>query len=188
MSTITNEIATLLEREGFGVIGKSIFVSTDQPPKPDFIIQILNAGTSLPDYPSIDISHPAIQIKVRGGKGQHQFCEETIFEIKDYLKSLSGKVIYGSRYIYINHLSGPVDIGTDSTMRPSYSVNFYTMRTEAISTQIGSASATQTGYSSADVSEGLHIIGTVGSPAVIRRLTGVLIGQVLGDLRLPAEG
>lgn len=129
MSTVTHEIALLLEEDGFGAIGETIFVDQDQPPKPDRIIQVVNSGTISSNFPSITLSYPAIQIIVRGGRGEHQLCEQSIEDITLSIHQIANRTVLESRYVYINQLSGPISLGMDITMRPSYSVNFVGLRT-----------------------------------------------------------
>ena len=129
MSTFTKDIADILSDNGFGVIGDDIFTGEDVPPKPDNMIIVKNAGTLQPDFPSIDLSSPFVQIIVRAGKGGSQLSEETAYRIKTFMKRIAGYEINDSVYVYINHMSGPVDIGIDEIMRPSYSTNYLSLRT-----------------------------------------------------------
>ena len=128
-TTLTLDIASILAFSGFGTIGEDIFVSLDVPPKPDDAINIRNLGTFAPDYPSMDLAMPTVQIIVRASKGSSQACETRIYAIKDFMKTIANYYMNDSRYVYINHQSGPVDIGVDYTMRPMYSLNMSCMRT-----------------------------------------------------------
>lgn len=131
MSTLTFDIATILQDNGLGIIGESIFVGQDSPPKPDVQLNIRNTGTFLPDYPTIDLAYPTVQIIARGTKGGHQACEEKIYAVKDYMKTIANYTVNDSRFVFINQQSGPVDIGLDSVMRPMYSLNLVCLRTSS---------------------------------------------------------
>lgn len=131
MSTLTKELANLLSENGFGVVGENIYASEDVPPKPDSMVIIRNTGTIAVDGPNVllQLESPSIQIVVRAGRGEGQECEGKAFDIKNFLERIASYTIEDSRFVYINHMSGPVDIGVDETMRPRYSTNFYALRT-----------------------------------------------------------
>ena len=133
MSTLTKDIATILEDNGFGEIGKNIFVSQDAPPKPDLVLNIKNFGTALPDLPTIALEYISVQIIARASKGGHQECETIIYSIKNFLKTISNYYVNDSRFVFINHQSGPVDIGIDTLMRPLYALNVLCLRTDVFS-------------------------------------------------------
>lgn len=128
MSTLTFDIATILEDNGFGTIGTDIFVSQDVPPKPDATLNIIGSGSFLPDFPSIDLEYPTIQIIARGSKGGRQACEDRIYNVKRFLNRVANYYVNQSKFVFINHQSGPADIGLDTTMRPMYSLNVLCLR------------------------------------------------------------
>jgi len=130
MSTFTSDIVTMLQNNGFGTIGVDIFVSQDQPPTPDNILSVTNTGTMQADLPTIGLSWPTVQIIARGTRGGGQECEERIYKVRDFMKSVGNYAVNDSIFVYINHLSGPVDIGIDITMRPMYSLNLVCLRTK----------------------------------------------------------
>lgn len=130
MSNITFDIATLLENNGYGIIGTDIFVSEDHPAKPDKVLVIKNLGTVVPDHPTIDMSYLSIQIMFRESKGGYQNCEKKAFEVNNFLKTIANEQVNDTILIFINHQSGPVSIGMDTTMRPLYSLNMICLRTD----------------------------------------------------------
>jgi hypothetical protein len=106
-----------------------MFVSQDVPPKPDAVLNIRNTSSFSPDFPTIDLEYPAVQIIARGAKGGRQECEDRIYKVKRFLNRVSDYYVNESKFVFINHQSGPNDIGTDITMRPMYSLNVLCLRT-----------------------------------------------------------
>lgn len=122
MSTLTFDIATILQDNGFGTIGMDIFVSQDVPPKPDEVLNITSIGNFSPSFPTLNLEYPLVQVIARGSKGGQQACEERISNVNRFLNRISDYYVNESKFIFINHQSGPSDLGLDVTMRPMYSV------------------------------------------------------------------
>lgn len=130
MSTVSEEILTYLDSLDLGVLGEDLFALEDVPPKPDRMIMVSRTGTWDANYPSLTLTSPTIQVIIRGGKGELQWCEKKAELIDFYLHRVANKQIVDARYAYINNLSGPSFIGLDETMRPSYSVNYTAIRSK----------------------------------------------------------
>lgn len=132
MSTVTQDIATILEDNGFGTIGVDIFVGEDAPESPDSQIKIISTGTFNNDFPTIDLAYPTVQILNRGAMGSGQACEALSLSIKDFMKTVGNYSVNQARFVYINHLSGPVSLGLDESMRPIFSLNLVCLRTNLV--------------------------------------------------------
>ncbi len=134
MSSVLKDIADILHINGFGVVNKQIFIGMSVRPEPDSIITVRNAGSFNPDNPALDIhlEYPSVQLIVREEKGENVKCEEKAYAIKDCLKRVVNFVINDNRYVFINHQLGPLDIGIDVKMRPTYSLNMLCLRTRSI--------------------------------------------------------
>ena len=134
MSTLTEEIATYLEDNGFGEVGVDIFVMPDAPPKPDRMIMVTRTGSWDPDARRVQrrglpLTSPTFQVIVRGGRGDGNWCENEAERINNFLGLVANTRMIGSEYIFINHLSGPSMIGMDEVMRPIASINFAALGT-----------------------------------------------------------
>jgi hypothetical protein len=131
MSTLSFDIATILQDNGYGVIGSSIYLSDDVPPKPDHMVKIRLLGTSMPDSPNINLQTPLVRVTVRDGRGRYQECEAFTKGINNFLSSVADYSVNDSRFVYINNDFGPIELGIDPLMRPSFSVDFKCKRTSA---------------------------------------------------------
>lgn len=123
MATTDAHIARVLEIGKFGEIGKNIFTGYDVPTKPDAMLIVVDSGTFLPDNPSLNYSHPSIQITVRGNKGHRQDAGDKAIAINMYLQYWHG-VVNDVRFVYINNSYGPVSMPPDDHMRPIFVINF----------------------------------------------------------------
>jgi hypothetical protein len=130
MSVVREEIANILQDNGFGTIGVDIFATNDVPDKPDKRTIIRRTTTSRPDLPNIDLQYPVIQLIFRDSRGKGIFCENFAEDVAAYMKTIYNYTILDAKYIYINLLNGPNDLGLDEVMRPSFSLNLDCNRTK----------------------------------------------------------
>jgi len=128
MSNPSLDIATILEEDGYGMIGKDIYATFDIPPKPDLIALVTTTGATEPDMARIDYSFPIIQVVVRGSLGGYLACSEKMYEIKDHLHGITSRQVNGMRYVYIYVSSPPIDLELDDNRRPKMAATFMSMR------------------------------------------------------------
>lgn len=131
MNKISNpaiDVATILENNGIGEIGKDIFVTSDVPSKPDFIVFITTTGVSEPESPQIPYSFPTIQVITRGNIGKYVECSDKMYEINALLHGMTDVIVNSMRYVYIYNAFGPLDMGLDDTRRPMIATNFNARR------------------------------------------------------------
>ena len=130
MSTLTLDVATILQDNHYGTIGQGIFVSMDLPPTTDAMIHIRTMGSYAPRHPRVELKNPIIRIVVRDSKGKFQDCETRIEEISDFLHDLRTVSVNDSRFVSILEAPpGVVEMPVDVTMRPLFYVEFECIRT-----------------------------------------------------------
>lgn len=124
MSTLTEDIATILQDNTFGTIGTDIFVLEDAPNRPDAMIMIEEYGTSQPDIPRVEMEYPLVKIVVRDSRGKKQDCLNRMKQIRAFLRLIANYEVNDSKYLFIDHYAGPDSLGVDETMRPSSVIYF----------------------------------------------------------------
>jgi hypothetical protein len=130
MSTLTFDVATILEENHYGTIGEDIFASMHIPPTPDSMIHIRGMGSYAPRHPRVELKNPIVRIVVRNSKGKFQECEARIEEISDFLHNLRTVSVNDSRFVSILEAPpGIVEMPVDVTMRPMFYVEFECIRT-----------------------------------------------------------
>jgi len=130
MSTITLDIATILQDNGFGTIDTDIFTSKDMPPKPDVMTLLTLVPSGKTPFPGVGIplEYGGVQIIVREAKGDAQLCESRMVSIKNFLKSIANYLVNSIEIVNIMQEPGASEIGIDPTMRPLYTANFVALK------------------------------------------------------------
>jgi hypothetical protein len=131
MSTFTADIAKILQDNGFGVIGSTIFVGDDIDPEIAPMIKVRSLGTVLPDSPihSLGLSHPSVDVIILHKRWEYAACELEAEQINVMMSGVRHLAVGTSRYINIINIDGPTDIGLDNKMRPRFSIQFSCDRT-----------------------------------------------------------
>jgi hypothetical protein len=127
MSNPSFDIASILEGNKIGTIGKDIFATKDVPPKPDLLTFVSTTGATGPDVTHIDYSFPVVQVVVRGATGGFLVCSNRMYAINKLLHGLNGIVVNGTRYTYIFNSFGPIELELDDNRRPSMATTFKMM-------------------------------------------------------------
>lgn len=129
MSSPADDIAKILETNGFGVIGVDIYTESDIPPKPDNIIAISEVNSFLPPSPNLDLSEHYVQIRSRGARGNKSWARNKIEAVNSFLHGANNLEIGDVRYVYSFISSGPAYITQDENMRPGYTTDYRMLRT-----------------------------------------------------------
>ncbi len=114
---VAASIGTFEATTGWGIfIGK-------EPMRPDTSITITQFG-GLPPDPKFLLDYPAIQVLVRGAKGDYKNARLKTKDIKDVLLGCDSQDVNDDRWVSVTMESEPVFIGYDENERPGFVLNF----------------------------------------------------------------
>lgn len=133
MSNVTSELIGLIEGLSIGLeAGVSLFSTSDTPSKPDRITIVRVDGTAQPDMPSIDYQRIAFKVICRDSAGKAQRCEKLVDYIRVSFREVGSVDVMFSKFVSVDHVFGPVDMGTDGNNRPIYRADFIVNRTGSV--------------------------------------------------------
>lgn len=118
------DVAVILDRHGYGTLGKDIFTGKFSPNKPDAIINVNVYGTFAAPSPNLTYKSPRIQISTRDSIGRNQVCSDRIYEIDLFMHGLQNEIVGETRYAYFLNISEPIDIMEDRNKRPLWVSNY----------------------------------------------------------------
>lgn len=120
---VEQRLVDILYDGGFANEGYKIYSGYDVEPDFDKMILVITTGSYKKDSPSLSYSNPVVQVSVRGTEGNSVEPGHTASHISDYLQNWWGTK-GDIRFVFINHLSGPITMLPDDRMRPISVINF----------------------------------------------------------------
>ena len=122
MSSPAVDIAGLLEAQGLGTAGTTLFVGRD-PGGTTLTISVYDTG-GLPPNPKYSRDEPSVQIAVWGAANDYSGGYTKALAIKDYLLGLTSQTIGTKTYFAFNMRTDITFVGYDQNQRPQFTLNF----------------------------------------------------------------
>ena len=131
MNAPSFDMAELLESSAAGlgfVAGTDLFVSAE-PDAPDACVTLLDSPGFPPDTAVADYQKPGLNVRVRGVRGGYSTAYAVAASVLNYLHTLHGEIVNGTRYVAIFASTDVIPLGLDENGRPVFSLNFNIHRT-----------------------------------------------------------
>jgi len=129
MNPATIDIKDLLEAESdLGLMFQTNLFVNEMPDKPDACVCVY-AGPGRPPEPQHDYKKPAVQVRIRGAKGDPDTAHRLGESILRSLHQTTNHSAGGARYLGIWARTDVNFVGFDDNHRPLFTVNFDTERT-----------------------------------------------------------
>lgn len=118
--TVLEALAETLELNGFGVRGQTIFIGY-LPPKDSLCVGLFSSSASPPGLEA-PLEYPIVQVLGRAKDSLEAFRK--VYSIYKFLHGKAEEVIGGRRFLLINALQTPIDVGKDERGLSLVSCNF----------------------------------------------------------------
>lgn len=123
MASPAYNIATLLQTDGIGTMGSTIFVGKD-PALKTATITCYDSGSVSSPNPKFNRNEPRIQVVVAGNVNDYNGAYAKAKQVKDSLLGKDNQTIGTDIYFGFRMVSDITSIGYDSNNRPMFSMMF----------------------------------------------------------------